>query len=467
MRTGRAKDHDIGSHLDLLEAWLEAQRGYFGLPGAAIGIVHDQELVYANGIGYADIEKQTPCGPDTIYRIASHSKLFTAIAVMILRDARRLDLDVPISDYLSWYKPKEPNTRPITLRHLLAHRSGLPREAGPNYWVDFEFPDVDALRSWTNDVDAVFLPEERDKYSNLAFGLAGQVIEAVADVSYDDFVRKSILIPLEMVDSTTAAVSDPSRLATGYGRIIGGTRETMPFVDAGALASATGFSSTVSDMAKFVAWQFRLLKRDGHEVIKASTLREMQRVQWINPKWDGGRGIGFGTTRVGGRDLVGHSGGYPGYLTGTYVSLQEKVGVIAFTNALDAQPNPKQDRGITGRVFDWVAPRLAADAPQQADVNPEWRDYDGTYRNIWTDTLVLTLDGQLCMVCPYAADPKQDVTTLEPIEKDRFRMVSANGGGPVGEVVVFERDALGRVVAFQAPGRAEKIDLRGNRPNTT
>ena len=80
-----AKHPLVASHLVLLEVWLDAQRAYWGVPGVAVGIVQDQELVYAKGIGYADLETHTPVTPQTIYRIASHSKVFTAIAIMQLR----------------------------------------------------------------------------------------------------------------------------------------------------------------------------------------------------------------------------------------------------------------------------------------------------------------------------------------------------------------------------------------------
>src|SRR5262245_33609913 len=119
---------EVASHLALLCAWIEAQMAYKGQPGLSIGIVLDQQLVWAKGFGFANIAQKTPATPGTIYRIASITKLFTSMAIMQLRDAGKLQLDDPITKHLSWFELKNrfPDAPPITIRHLLTHTSGLP-----------------------------------------------------------------------------------------------------------------------------------------------------------------------------------------------------------------------------------------------------------------------------------------------------------------------------------------------------
>src|SRR6184192_3943803 len=107
-------------------------------PGLSIGVVYDQELIWAKGYGYADLERRVPTTPSTIYRIASISKLFTATAIMQLRDAGKLRLDDPVSERLPWFSIKKTydGGPPITIRHLITHTSGLPRELSGVNWSD-------------------------------------------------------------------------------------------------------------------------------------------------------------------------------------------------------------------------------------------------------------------------------------------------------------------------------------------
>jgi CubicO group peptidase (beta-lactamase class C family) len=328
---GQITDHPaVASNLGLVEAWIEAQMAYRGLPGLTVGVVYDQELVYAKGFGYADVEAATPATPSTIYRIASHSKLFTAIAILQLRDAGQLSLDEPIATYLPWFQIQNSyeHAPPVTLRQILTHTSGLPREAGSGYWIDFDFPTLDEVRGRLQEQAMVFPPETRWKYSNLALTLAGEVVAEVSGQSFAEHVQEHIFDKLGMTGSSVVFPDEhEGRLAVGYGRRLpDGSRERFPFVDAVSMAAATGVSSSVEDMARFISWQFRLRDGGGTEVLRASTLREMQRVQWLEPDWDRAWGLGFEIFHTEGRDLIGHGGGYPGYRTATHISPEERWG---------------------------------------------------------------------------------------------------------------------------------------------
>ena len=438
-QSGLAAHPDVASNIALMEVWLKARLAYDkGSPGVAVAIVHDQEVVYAGGFGLADVESKTPVTADSIFRIASHSKLFTAIAVMQLRDQGKLSLDDPITRYLPWFQIQSDfaDAPPITIRHLLTHTSGLPREAGSAYWQEFNSPTADEVRERLPGQRAALPTETRWKYSNLALGLAGEIVTAVSGQPYEQYVQQHILDPLKMT-STSAVFPDAHRkqLVTGYTRKLPGkAREPLPFVDAVGLAAATGFSSTVTDMARFIAWQFRLRESGGEEVLKASTLREMQRVHWLQPDWKSGWGIGFSITHTADRDLIGHGGGYPGYLTNTRISPQEKVGVVVFTNSLDGEPQV-----ISDRIFEWVAKPLARAAAGKAGTEPDptWKNYEGTYRNLWSDAHVLPLDGKLAMITPTVDNPKADYFTLEPVSEHEFRL-EGSGSAALAEPVIFE-----------------------------
>jgi len=116
----------VESGIRLLESWIVSQMAYSGQPGLSAAIVKDQEVVWSRGFGYADVEKFIEATPETIYRIASITKLFTSTAVMQLRDGGRLSLHDPITEYLPWFSIGESRGRPITIENLITHTSGLP-----------------------------------------------------------------------------------------------------------------------------------------------------------------------------------------------------------------------------------------------------------------------------------------------------------------------------------------------------
>jgi len=252
-----ASNPDVLGAERLFSAWMEGQIAYRGLPGIAVGVIADQELVWATGFGFADIEAKTPMTPATKFRMASHSKLFTATAIMQLREQGKLRLDDPVVKYLPWFqvKPAEENDGPITIEQLLTHASGLPREAG-DHWTTNTFPSSDEIRKLMADRQAAFAPQVRWKYSNLAFTIAGMVVEAVSGEKWADYVQRHIFQPLGM-DASSVDQNVPG-LAVGYTRRMpDGSRKVVPFIDARGMAAATGITSTVQDMAKFVSAQFR------------------------------------------------------------------------------------------------------------------------------------------------------------------------------------------------------------------
>ena len=254
---------DPGVHPDVLgaerlfSAWAEGQLRFRGYPGMAVGVVSDQRLVWAKGFGLANLASQVPMTAQTKFRMASHSKLFTATAVMQLREQGRLHLDDPVARHLPWFAvtPAGPDDPPITIEELLTHSSGLPREAG-DHWTTLDFPTREELKALMPKRQAAFAPETRWKYSNLAYTLAGLVVEAVSGETWADYVTRHVFQPLGMTGSSVDR--DVAGLATGYGRRLpDGSRQVMPFVDARGMAAATGITSTVEDMARFVSAQFR------------------------------------------------------------------------------------------------------------------------------------------------------------------------------------------------------------------
>ncbi|OYQ31156.1 serine hydrolase [Sandarakinorhabdus cyanobacteriorum] len=448
-----AENPDVAAATRLFSAWMEGQIAYRGLPGVAVGVVHDQQLVWSKGFGFADVASKRPMTADTRFRIASNSKLFAAIAILQLREQGKLRLDDPVVKHLPWFtmKPAGPDDGPITIEQLLSHSSGMQREAG-DHWSSFDFPTEAQLKALMQDRQAAFPPQTRWKYSNLAFAVAGLVVELVTGQRWADYVTANITRPLGMT-ATSIDKPDPG-LATPYAsRTPEGTRRILPFMDARGMASATGMTSTVNDLAKFISAQ---LRTSGPNVLTAGSWREALRVRSVDESWESGSGLGFDHSRFKGRTFVGHGGGYPGNTTMTRVQLNDKVGVVVLTNTNDSGPGDIANQ-LLATVGEAVAKAARPGKPPLWDDG--WARFAGRYRSPYDDgvTQVVLLNRQLVLLAANGPAAETRVV-LEPLGDGRFKLMAPTGGGPVGEVVRFE-EAGGKVTRmFLGDGWSSRID---------
>ena len=289
-----AKSKELQTSLKILEAWAEEKVSRLRLPGMAAGIVYDKELIWAKGFGFADIERQKPATPKTIYRIASISKTFTATAIMQLRDRGLLQLDDPVSKHLMWFKFKNrfPEAPTITIRHLITHTSGLPRESPFSYWNDYNFPTREEMIECLQKQENAYPAETRFKYSNLALAIAGEVVAKVAKQPYEKYIQENIFDPLKMASSSVnLPKSHMERLAVPYDRPkADGLREILPFTDSKGITPAANLSSTVEDLGRYISFHLSDGKAGKNTVLKSSTLREMHRIHWLYASWKQGWG---------------------------------------------------------------------------------------------------------------------------------------------------------------------------------
>lgn len=442
------RDVRVRTALRILDAWLESQQEYSGTKSISVGLVHDQNLIWAGSYGLADPERGIPATPDTIYRIASNSKLFTAVALMKLQEEGRLTLNDAVARWVPELEEMEGGlfkSRAITIADLLSHTSGLPREVNSPAWAELDFPSSEEVLAGLAGQRAVYGPGTRLKYSNLAYTLAGLVVERAAGEPYAAFVRRAILEPLGMThtgvdrpDGSTGAV-----LAVGYSRRMpDGSRRRLPWTPTRAMAPATGLYSSVRDFARFQAWQFRLLEADEAEVILPDSLKEMQRMHWFLPNTVRGWGLGFRITRTVNGPLVGHGGLIHGFRTATGILPADKIGLIVFTSSDDGEA-----QGILDRAAELLVPPLreAADKikkPQRPEKH--WPRLTGLYRGRLSDLKIIIGDRQLVGVVATAPDPRIGLLRLNPIGPYEFRIETAYSGQP-GEIARFAFDGNGRV----------------------
>jgi len=217
-------------------------------------------------------------------------------------------------------------------------------------------------------------------------------------------------------------------------RMPDGTRAVLPFVDARGMAAATGMTSNVDDLAKFVSAQFRRGPRGGAQVLSGSSWRHMQRVRSVDETWQSGSGLGFDFNRISNRTWVGHGGGYPGNTTQTLFQLDDKVGVIVLTNTNDSSPLQIAEQ-LIATVGAAVAKATASRGPTVA-WDPTWSRFAGWYRNTSGDQQVVLMNDKLVLLSPTATTIGTP-STLEPLGNGRFRLMAPGGGSAIGEVVRF------------------------------
>lgn len=459
-------NHDrVKQATELLKTWLEAQRAYDQIPGISAGVVYDQELLWSGGYGFADIARQAPATASTIYSICSISKLFTSVAVMLERDAGRLRLDDPVAKHLPWMtiKSSYPESGDITIEGLLTHASGLPRESDHPYWTgpDFPFPTREEIRERISAQTTLYPAETYHQYSNLGLALAGEVASAASGMPYADLVTQKILSPLGMSSTTPEipAAERGKRFAMGYSAIMReGGRKPVPFFQTRGIAPAAGFASTVEDLAKFASWQFRLLGKGGTEILNANTLREMQRVHWVDPDFETTWGLGFSVWRSDNKTFVGHGGSCPGFRTHLLLKPAEKIATIVMANALGVNPGQ-----WTQRAYDIMAPAIRAAAKSSGaaavaasgSAPPPVMTYDasldrylGTYGSSFGGELAVVRweDGLSILSLP-TMDPVRSLLKLRKTGEHTFRRVRRDDA--LGEEIAFAMGADGRPTRFR------------------
>ncbi len=441
------------------EAWVEYHLATQRIPGAATAVIHDQEVLSMRGYGLANPDEQIPATPSTIFSICSISKLFTSVALMQLRDEGAVRLDNPVTEYLEWFDLQDTfaDDEQITVRGILSHSSGLPRESDHPYWSDpdFVFPTREEIIDRLGDQTTLYPAARYYQYSNLGLSLAGEIVSQVSDEDFHQRIRGQILESLGMNDTFSEMPEEEwgKRLALGFSELgRDGTRRPLPLFQARGIAPAAGFASTAADLSRFAHWNFRLLDDGEQEILKSSTLREMQRVQWMDPDWDTTRGLGFGVYRSNGRTYVGHGGSCPGYRSRFLLDTKSEIGVIVLANATGTPVDLFTERG-----HELIRP--AVDKAKKSPEDLPERDLDldryvGIYDSAWGQTAILRWEEGLAALWLGTRNPKEDLSKLERTGEHIFRRLRQDDES-LGEEWFFEVDDDGLVVRLKQHGNWE------------
>jgi D-alanyl-D-alanine carboxypeptidase len=438
----------LDAALDYLPRWLEHQMLLTEQPGCVVAVAHYGKVVFEAAFGDADMKRGIKLTPRHRFRVASHSKTFTAVGMMRLRERGAWRLDDPVGRYV---KGLHGDVAQVSLAQLASHSAGLVRDGSDaGQWALRQpFLSEQALRA--DLVSGLTLaPGERFKYSNHGYGLLGLAIEAVAGEPFNAWIAREVVaasgLAQTVPDAQHLRASTP--LAQGHSaKHPVGERQVLPArMSTNALASATGFVSTAADLARFIG---SLAPDAKHSVLNRASRREMLRRQWQSEHDTSGRWYGLGTIAgtlkgmAGAWDHIGHSGGFPGQITRTACVPSQGLTVSVLTNAAD---------GLAHSWLDGVLHVLQAFAKHGASSQRSalWR---GRYWNLWGAFDLLPVSNRRVLVAnPALANPMTDASEIALDGKDRGRIVLAGGFAFHGEPARLELGAKDRVKALWLGG---------------
>jgi CubicO group peptidase (beta-lactamase class C family) len=371
-------------HLDERLAAIASRHPAVGL---AVGVVRDGCLRRFYGHGLADIASRTPVTENTVFRIGSITKTFTAIAVLQLAEQGLVDLDAPAGDYLRAYSliPAKPGHRPPSVRQLLTHTAGLPQLVYPARAFQPVLGEtvaygqrVPVLAEFYQDrLHLIAEPGTRHTYSNHGFATLGQIVEDVTGQPLSRHFREHIFGPLGMTDTDlTRSDRVGAQLATGYDLRTGGPR---PVRDCDLVTAGAGaIYSTTADMARYVAALLAGGSGEHSPILKPETLAGMFAPHYQPDPRLPGIGLAFFRHDLGGHLVVGHNGLVPGFNSQMSLAPYDGTGVIAFTNGARGAMAwlGTEVTAVLGRILSVPEPVIRGDVPHHPEI---WTDVCGWY----------------------------------------------------------------------------------------
>lgn len=307
-----------------LTPFIEQELADKAIPGLAIALVDDDEIAWARGFGTARYGEEVPATAESIWRVGSVSKLFTDIAIMQLVERGEIDLDAPVSTYVPEFAPANSFAAPITLRHLMSHRSGLVREPPRgNYFDDSDTTLAETAASLAG-APIVYEPGKRTKYSNAGIAVVGYTLEKLKREPFTHYVKHAVLDPLGMKSSAFEPLDEfGDQLATGLMWSYDGREFAAPTFQLG-MAPAGSLYTSVNDLGRFIV---AMLHRGGG-IIEPETLDAM-----FTPQFEGSTfGIGFSIDDFEGHKRYGHGGAVYGFVTSLYFMPEPGIGVVVVNN---------------------------------------------------------------------------------------------------------------------------------------
>jgi CubicO group peptidase (beta-lactamase class C family) len=437
-----SKNKWLSAAIDYIPTWIELQLRASGQPGCAVAVALKDKVLLDRAFGVADLSTGEKLIPRHRFRVASHSKSFTAAGVMKLREQGKLKLDDPIGDYVSKLNPAIART---TIGQVLSHSAGITRDGRDVGQYDGRRPYLSAREVLADlAADPVIEPNSRFKYSNHGFALLGLMIEAIVGEPYAAWIKREIVDAAGLKETTPdMPLPTGARFARGHSsKLMLGERMIFPGdYSENAIAPAGGFVATASDLCRYFA---QLSPRAERSVLSVSSRREMTRRHWRNAHADGeeyyGLGIISGTLK--GWDWFGHSGGLPGYISRTAVVPEQDLTISVLTNNSNGWAGPWVDGAIH------ILREFSHRGPPARHV----QGWTGRWWGQGGPDDYIPLGNRVLIANPQAWNPFLNATEIEVTGRDKGRVSLDNGYGNQGEAVLRRRDKAGKVVEINFAG---------------
>lgn len=413
----------VRAALEGIDPIIEQALADSGVPGLAIAVVAADEVVFARGYGFRDVEAQLPVTPETLFAIGSTTKAFTAFIIGTLVDEGKLDWDTPVIEYLPEFRMQDDHaTRRLKVRDLLIHSSGLPRH--DLVWYNSSASRVELVERLAH-LDPTRDLGEEFQYQNLMFMTAGYLAEQITGSSWEELVRTRILEPLGMRRtnfSVERSQADPDH-AEPY-NLEDRVATRVPFRNIDIIGPAGSINSAVAEMTQWLRLQLGGGEIDGRRLIQEATLHQMHTPQMAISAYPTqqnvltlGYGMGWAIESQRGHFLVQHGGGIDGFISWVAMLPFDDFGVVVYTNAAGLNPVPTavartvidrilglEDGGYLERARAQIEAAEKSDADAAANrtarrhegTQPSHplQDYAGKYRHAGYGVVTVTLEAE-------------------------------------------------------------------------
>lgn len=479
---GSIQAQDIDSLTPAFEAALEQ----WDVPGIAIAVVKDGEIIYARGFGVRDLRGDDPVDPDTLFAIGSTSKAFTATALGMLKDDGLLDWDDRVLDHLPKFELFDPYvSREIRIRDLLCHRSGLTR--GDQLWYASGYSRDEVLHR-VRYLEPTWSFRSTFGYQNIMYLAAGQIIPEVTDMTWDTFLQERIFKPIGMNDSHTSitTLDGHSNVATPH-VMIDDKMTTVAHRNLDNVGPAGSIYSSVNQMAEWIKLNLANGEYNGEQVVSEEVIRETrmsqmhQRLEGRFAKYSPGAhflnyGFGWFLSDFRGRLVAHHGGAIDGMRAQIALMPEENIGMIALSNS----GGSLLPTAMTYMVFDELLGNDAEDwstfyheylngvideAKEKEEARKKERkrgtklsldrdDYAGVYRSQLYGDVEIQKDDQKLR---YVRGPETH-GVMSHWQHDTFKIEWANPANS-DSYINFDIDARGNCVALisESTGRFERV----------
>jgi CubicO group peptidase (beta-lactamase class C family) len=429
----------MSESFEKIEKYVQSVMVEKSLVSSSVAVVKGDEVVWSKGFGSANISKDIPATPETIYRCASVTKPVVTVGLLQWMERGKFNLDDPVNEYLNAKIKTEYAIQP-TFRDLLTHYSGLPQHIAPMY---YDRSEALKIEDWINKIAKVVRPPKQVyTYANIGFDIVGYLIEIFSGVSYDVYMKEKIFDPLEMGSSTFDAISSTNEnLTWGYERDgpKGTIRPVKPHL-IGTLPEpgSAGMFSTCIDLAHFVISQMNGGVYKGNRILKPKTLKEMQKLQMSTGISRNGIGLTWDRYYHYDHVILKHTGGVVGVANHLAFYPDSRLGIVWLSNLQEGSgwrpPAPAALRIISGEYNEFNPKTI-----QKNIIPDKWFKIAGDYDKEGKKQAIKIENGYLVI------DEKENKIYLEEKEEDRFLI---HGGLNDGLEMTFEYDSRGRVKQY-------------------